>query len=167
MYYYVYEQILDGEVFYIGSGSGKRVISFDQKGKQYNQFIEGRKLDIKARIIQFFEDEEEARDYKRTLIKEYKTEGKFLTNFQHYMQTCAEKNVEIDEYLDEYIGIPLKKEKKDEMVEKYDLRNPKNGRQLKWTSIKRLLIENDYKVEFFRGYENGKKISFHVIKKDI
>ena len=75
-------------------------------------------------------------------------------------ELCIEK-------LEKYIGIPLRTEDKDELVEEQNLRNPKNNRQLRWTSIKKLLIENSYKVESFRRYENGRKISFDVIKKNV
>ena len=75
-------------------------------------------------------------------------------------ELCIEK---IEKYLDK----PLRTEDKDELVEEQNLRNPLNNRQLRWTSIKKLLIENDYKIESFRTMKDGRKISFDVIKKDV
>lgn len=69
--------------------------------------------------------------------------------------------------IEKYIDIPLRKEDKDNLVIELNLLNDKNGRQLKWTSIKKLLLENGYKIESFRTLKDGKKVSFDVIEKNI
>ena len=65
--------------------------------------------------------------------------------------------------IDEYVDKPLRKEDKDNLVAELNILD-KNGRQLRWTSIKRLLINNGYKIESCQGYKDGKKIRFDIIE---
>lgn len=69
--------------------------------------------------------------------------------------------------IEKYIDIPLKKEDKDNLVSELNLLNEKNGRQLKWTSIKKILLENGYKISSLSTRYNNKKVRFDVIEKNV
>ncbi|WP_262365328.1 DEAD/DEAH box helicase family protein [Halobacillus karajensis] len=65
--------------------------------------------------------------------------------------------------IDKYIGIPLTKEKKDDLVIELNLLNT-HGRQMKWTSIKKILIENGFKVIPYKTWDNGKQVKSDIIE---
>ena len=47
---------------------------------------------------------------------------------------------------DRWLGIPLDKNGKNNLCDELKLKNHKNGRQLNWTSVKKILIDNGYEV---------------------
>ena len=66
---------------------------------------------------------------------------------------------------EKYIGIPLTKEKKDKLVQEMNLIN-ENGRQLKWTSIKKLLVSNGFKISNQTIRIEGKQIRCDIIEEN-
>lgn len=68
--------------------------------------------------------------------------------------------------IEKFIDIPLTRDKKDELVLELNLLNGSNGRQLKWTTIKKILIENGFKITPNVAKIEGKSIRFDVIEKD-
>lgn len=67
--------------------------------------------------------------------------------------------------LEKYIGIPLTKEKKDELVQELNLIN-NHGRQMKWTSIKKLLRENGFKIIEHKPRIDGKQVRCEIIEQN-
>ncbi|MBK5458041.1 DEAD/DEAH box helicase family protein [Peribacillus sp. TH27] len=67
--------------------------------------------------------------------------------------------------LERFIGIPLTKEKKDELAQELNLING-HGRQLKWTSLKKLLSENGFKIVDHNSRIDGKQVRFNVIEQN-
>ncbi|MBN3553312.1 DEAD/DEAH box helicase family protein [Fictibacillus nanhaiensis] len=67
--------------------------------------------------------------------------------------------------LEKYIGIPLTKEIKDKFIQELNLING-HGRQLKWTSVKKMLSENGFKITSGKSRVNGKQIKFDIIEQN-
>jgi Rad3-related DNA helicase len=67
--------------------------------------------------------------------------------------------------IERFIDTPLTKEKKGELVQELNMIN-ENGRQMKWTTIKNILIENGFKITSNKTKVDGKQIRFDVIEKD-
>lgn len=65
--------------------------------------------------------------------------------------------------LEKYIGVPLTVDKKDELIQELNLING-HGRQLKWTSIKKMLTENGFKIASGKTRINGRQIKFDIIE---
>lgn len=76
MKYYVYEHLLDGEVFYVGKGSGNRYLQMGYARNRYwNNFVGDRINDVEKRIVKYFENEDDAYIYEEELIYKYKKKG--------------------------------------------------------------------------------------------
>lgn len=81
-YYYVYEHILDGEVFYVGKGKGLRI--FDTtRNQKWIEFTAGKLNKIDFSIKAYFLDEEDAYAFEQLLIEKHLSEGKDLTNYDY------------------------------------------------------------------------------------
>ncbi|PEU27838.1 hypothetical protein CN532_13580 [Bacillus wiedmannii] len=67
--------------------------------------------------------------------------------------------------IEKFVGIPLTKEKKDELVLELNLIN-NNGRQMKWPAIKKLLVESGFKIDNGTTRINGKQVRFDIIEQN-
>lgn len=80
MMYYTYTYAkLDGTVFYVGKGKGRRAFSSGDRPK----YFLAQALDqdgITIRIVRRFETEAEAFDHEKELIRSYREQGVFLLN---------------------------------------------------------------------------------------
>ena len=77
--YYVYEHSLDGEVFYVGTGSVKTRRAYQltpgRRNKLWNDFVKERKNEIKVNIVEYFDDYLEAERYEQQLTAQYHKNG--------------------------------------------------------------------------------------------
>lgn len=73
--YYVYIWFLvdSNDVFYVGKGSGNRVTSMKDRNRHFRNIRKKCKCDYK--IVEYFDDEDEAYDYEMKLGMEYKSKG--------------------------------------------------------------------------------------------
>lgn len=67
--------------------------------------------------------------------------------------------------LEKYIGIPLTKDKKDDLTQELNLING-HGRQLKWTSIKKMLIESGFKIAPGKSRIEGRQVKYDIIEQN-
>lgn len=66
--------------------------------------------------------------------------------------------------IEKFLDVPLTKEKKEELVQELNMING-HGRQMKWTTIKKMLIENGFKITSDTTRIGGKQVRFDVIEK--
>lgn len=62
--YYVYEHILYGRIFWVGSGNWQRPYRFDNRSKLWLDYVKNNKNDIRINIVKEFEDKQSAYNYE-------------------------------------------------------------------------------------------------------
>lgn len=62
--YYVYEHILYGHIFWVGSGNWQRPYRFDNRSKLWWNYVKDRQNDIQINIVKEFEDKSLAYNYE-------------------------------------------------------------------------------------------------------
>jgi hypothetical protein len=154
--YYVYE-LIDPRVdlpFYVGKGKDKRVyfhLSEQSRAKSENkkkfnkiQKIKKEGYEPEIKIVEYFENENDAYDYEEKLIKKYGRKGYdkdgILTKFfKDWYPHLYNQVIKVTPYIIEKIKIPILK-KIDKYVEYYDNHS---------------LIEKDFKdiTSFLRYYQ--------------
>ena len=67
--YYIYEHYLDGKLFYIGKGNGKRAIDFSQRSEMWKTKVNKRETDIEVKIIAHFYDNVYAKAFEKMHIR--------------------------------------------------------------------------------------------------
>lgn len=67
--YYIYEHYLDGKLFYIGKGSGRRAIDFSHRSEIWKAKVNKRESAIEVKIIAYFHDELYARAFEKMHIR--------------------------------------------------------------------------------------------------
>jgi superfamily II DNA or RNA helicase len=68
--------------------------------------------------------------------------------------------------IEQFLDIPLTKDKKDELVIVLNMLNGKNGRQLRWPSVKTILIESGFKITDHVSRIDGKLKRFDIIERN-
>ena len=80
-HYIVYEHWLDNKVVYVGSGVWYRARRYtNRRNKEHRELMEKGK--IKYKIVAEFESEDDAREYEKELIHQYKKLGQAKFNKQ-------------------------------------------------------------------------------------
>lgn len=79
MFYTYIHATPNGDVFYVGKGTGRRVYSMRDRTIHWKQIVE-KNDGVMMRIVKRFEKEEDAFEYEQILIKEYKSKGCELVN---------------------------------------------------------------------------------------
>ncbi len=75
MKYYVYTHSLDGEIFYVGKGSGTRARRFTFRSEQWNEVVGNRVDNVESNIVCYFQSEKDAYDFETKLTALYKSVG--------------------------------------------------------------------------------------------
>lgn len=81
--YYVYEHYLDGDLFYIGKGTGDRCLIFKDRSISWHELAGEREDEIIVYIIRVFKFEEDALNYELEAITSNPEEVR-LVNKTHY-----------------------------------------------------------------------------------
>ena len=81
--YYVYEHIIDGNVFYVGKGKGNRAQDKKARSVYWRAFVGERLDEIEIVIRGYFIEEVDALTFEFMLINKYIDEGILLTNLNH------------------------------------------------------------------------------------
>jgi len=77
-YVYAHKKKTDGKIFYIGKGHGNRYLFFNQRGSWWDRIA--KKHGVESVILCKFDNEEDAYNYERRLIKKARQKGLHLCN---------------------------------------------------------------------------------------
>lgn len=94
--HYVYEHYLDNRLFYVGKGIDMRAYDFKNRNFNWLQKVKGRECEIKVKIVAYFEEEQDAYNYEKCLIKKYCENGRKLENIIYNNNNNKRKNNEIN-----------------------------------------------------------------------
>lgn len=72
-YVYVWKDLDDGNIFYVGKGCGKRYKSLRNRNKYFMEYVSSHNVD--SEIVAYFDTEDEAFKYEESLMKHYKDMG--------------------------------------------------------------------------------------------
>lgn len=75
MKYYVYTHSLNGEIFYVGKGSGTRVKRLTYRSERWKEIVGDKSIDVEVNIVARFHAGKEAYDFEKKLIELYKSIG--------------------------------------------------------------------------------------------
>lgn len=152
--HYVYEHYLDGNLIYIGKGSGSRAVTFTQRNRKWKEIVGNRCSEIEVKIIESFDCYEKAELLEANLIFKNRNE-KFLANLwipkvkpnEKLVQKLTEKQIteKINKVTKGYRNTPLTTEDKEKLSIELNLVNKRNE-VAKWVSIKKALIEEGYSI---------------------
>lgn len=170
--YYVYEHYLDGNLIYVGKGSGSRAVTFYKRNKKWKEIVGNRCSEIEVKIIESFDCYRKAELFEANLIFENRNE-RFLANLRipkvkptnlripkvkpkmrpnervkgKYVQKMTENQIaeKINKVIKAHLDKPLTAEDKEKLSIELNLVNKRNE-IAKWVPIKKILIEEGYSI---------------------
>ena len=169
--YYVYKHYIDGNLFYIGKGTGTRALDFLSRNKSWKNKVKGRYGDVEVVIEKSFDDETEALILESELINLNVKNG-HLTNMvlksnyknilEYEKQTkeiIAKKINSIDK---SYLNRQLTASEKRDLCEELNIINDR-GTHKRWVSIKGILKKSGYKIKDETIRIDGKQMRVSTI----
>lgn len=176
--YYVYEHLIDGNVFYIGKGTRTRAVEFGGRSSLWNAIVKERFDEISVNILANFESNSEAEDYEKRYIKRMSETGVMMANLQYNSKSNENLKVlglsqsksvlTINENKDIkipkcYLDKPLEPYEKRKLCEILNLKDT-SGRIAQWTSIHQILKKKGYEVENKQVRYGKKRVRISIIK---
>ena len=180
-YFYVYEwfNIDTNEVFYIGKGCKRRYLETKKRNKIFKKYLASHNCDVK--ILEYFDNEEEAFKKEYELIQLYKEKGQAIANLDdggkggcHFVW-----NDEMRQYMSEYN--PMKDtQQKERFSQNNPMKNPdiakKVGAKLKkkiwvkgkvYIGVKQTaeilgIAESTLRNWCLRGYDNENAPCYYI-----
>ncbi|PFM65851.1 hypothetical protein COJ48_04120 [Bacillus cereus] len=78
--YYVYTHELNGEIIYVGKGSGTRATYFSNRSTLWKNIVGDNIESLNINVVKYFDDENEAYTYEEKLTSYYKSVGQCKAN---------------------------------------------------------------------------------------